>query len=73
MDSRDISKSESTGFVGQMDVHNTQECSIQVPAILNQLAWDGNMHFNKQSNPGDFVEDGSPAIFFKIPGLLKVL
>lgn len=41
MDSRDISKAKSTGLADQLGLHNRQEGSIQVPAILNQLAWGG--------------------------------
>lgn len=69
MDSRDILKAESIGFIGQLDLYSRQG-SIHVSAIPDQLAWHGlwNVHFDKQSNPGDFVEDGSPAIFFKMLG-----
>lgn len=35
MDSRDILKAESTGFIGQLDLYNTQEGSIQAPVIPN--------------------------------------
>lgn len=40
-DSREISKAKSTGLVDQLDLHNRQEGSIQVPAIAKKLAWDG--------------------------------
>lgn len=72
MDSRDISKAKSTGLVGQLELHNRHEGSIQGPVIQNQLAWMGpwNLHFDKHSNPSASAEDGSPAIIYKILGRL---